>query len=634
MYFRLRKYCTLFFLITLSAFNIQSQELENLKAELKNLSEQKQAAQCLQIALLHIEKYGSPDSVVAYANKAQYIAGHLNRKDHLQMAQLYLAIGLQQKNKFDTAIAVLKSILEKNKNTPDSIRADIYYYSGIVYYRSGDKKTSLEYFIKAVPLYEKTANMDGLILTYCKLSDVLVTDSQNKEADDYKNKAIALLPKLKKPYAKIFARNLLSRIYMDLRVISPAYIDSSIVIAKEAYELIKEYGYYTRAYPILNIISDNYFVKNEFDLGLQYGKEALKYRKYLYPGEIIMSYMKFADYYNEKGESNKALLYLDSVKGQLPYINVQYYWFSYYQRYFQFNKKAGNLNEAIYGMEHFISIRDSLYNVDKSKEINALVQKYDKVENEKKIMELSKEKEIASVNTKFLIAGIIASLFAVIIIVFFYRQSTIKNKLKTIETEQRLNRARMDPHFFFNALSSLQGLVNDDSKREEASNYISNFSKIMRQSLESTYIETVSIEQEIDFLTNYLELQKLRTGNKFNFRFQFDKDLEINELLIPSMILQPFIENSIEHGFANAEQGGIITIAFALNESNILVSIIDNGIGLSAAAKNKDHTSRAIQIIKDRLYLLNQKHKTNATFVIGQNLNGGTKVEIVLPIIN
>jgi len=634
MYFRLRKYCALIFLIALNAVNIQSQELENLKAELKNLSEQKQAAQCLQIALLHIEKYGSPDSVLAYANKAQYIAGHLNRKDHLQMAQLYLAIGLQQKNKFDTAITVLKSVLEKNKNTPDSLRADIYYYLGIVYYRSGDKKTSLEYFIKAVPLYEKTSNMDGLILTYCKLSDVLVTDSQNKEADDYKNKAIALLPKLKKPYAKIFARNLLSRIYMDLRVISPAYIDSSIVIAKEAYELIKEYGYYTRAYPILNIISDNYFVKNEFDLGLQYGKEALKYRKYLYPGEIIMSYMKFADYYNEKGESNKALLYLDSVKGQLPYINVQYYWFSYYQRYFQFNKKAGNLKEAIYGMEHFISIRDSLYNVDKSKEINALVQKYDKVENEKKIMELSKEKEIASVNTKFLIAGIIASLFAVIIIVFFYRQSTIKNKLKTIETEQRLNRARMDPHFFFNALSSLQGLVNDDSKRKEASNYISNFSKIMRQSLESTYIETVSIEQEIDFLTNYLELQKLRTGNKFNFKFQFDKDLEINELLIPSMILQPFIENSIEHGFANAEQGGIITIAFALNESNILVSIIDNGIGLNAAAKNKDHTSRAIQIIKDRLYLLNQKHKTNATFVIGENLNGGTKVEIVLPIIN
>ncbi len=630
MFFGLKYYCILFFVTVIGSIVINAQELEKLKQQLPGASESQCSALSLRIALLHIEKYGNPDSVLFYAIKANQAASN---KYQSHKAQLYVAIGYQQKNKFDTALTILKKVVERDiKN--DSLKADAYYYSGITCYRAGDKKLALDHFLKAMSLYKEQSNVDGLALTYCKLADVLVTDLQNQEANSYKNKVIALLPKLNSPYAKIFANNLLSRVYMDLRAVSPAYIDSSIFYAKQSYAFMKEYGYYLRAYQVLNIISDNYFIKEDYETGIEYCRESLKFKKYLYPGEIISCYIKFSDYYNLKKEPLKALVYLDSMKMNLKHINVQYYWLNYYQRYYEYNKNAGNTKEALYGIEHYNALKDSVYNVDKSKEINELVQKYDKVDNEKKIMELNAEKEIASVNTKFLIAGVIASLFAIIIIIFFYRQSLVKNKLKTIEIEQRLNRARMDPHFFFNALSSLQGLVNDDQRKKEASDYISNFSKIMRQSLESTYLETVSIEDEIDFLKNYLELQKLRTGNKFNYSFNYDKDLEINELLIPSMILQPFIENSIEHGFSNIDTDGSIKISFAVKENNLLINIIDNGVGLKEANKIKDHTSRAIQIIKDRLYLLNQKHKTNATFAIVENLTGGTKVHIVLPIIN
>lgn len=633
MLFRLKYYYILFFITVLGSIMLNAQELEKIKQELNNANDQHRSALYLRIAVLHIEKYGNPDSVLKYSQKAEKSLEKASNSDQQYKAQLYTAIGYQQKNKFDTALTILKKIVNSGiKN--DSLKADAYYYSGITYYRAGDKKLALDHFLKAMSLYKEQSNIDGLALTYCKLADVLVTDLQNQEANSYKNKVIALLPKLNSPYAKIFANNLLSRVYMDMRAVSSAYIDSSIFYAKQSYAFMKEYGYYLRAYQVLNIISDNYFIKENYETGIEYCKESLKFRKYLYPGEIISCYIKFSDYYNLKKEPLKALVYLDSMKMNLKYINVQYYWLNYYQRYYEYNKNAGKTKEALYGIEHYNALKDSVYNVDKSKEINELIQKYDKVENEKKIMELNAEKEIASVNTKFLIAGVIASLFAIIIIIFFYRQSLVKNKLKTIETEQRLNRARMDPHFFFNALSSLQGLVNDDKRKKEASDYISNFSKIMRQSLESTYLETVSIEDEIDFLKNYLELQKLRTGNKFNYSFEYDKDLEINELLIPSMILQPFIENSIEHGFVNIDKDGSIAINFSVKENNILINIIDNGVGLKQTTKSKDHTSRAIQIIKDRLYLLNQKHKTNATFAIVENLGGGTKVEIVLPIIN
>ncbi len=633
MHLKIEKYFFLFLFFIIGTIKLSAQELEESKSKLNNLTGQKYSIQCLNIALLHIEKYGKPDSVLLYAQKAERELKKANDINYLNKAKLYVAIGYQQKNQFDTATVILKRIFENNKTIPDSLRADIYYYLGIIYYRSGDKKTSLEYFIKAIPLFEKTLNMDGLVLTYCKLADIMVADSQNKEANDYKNKAIALFPKLKRPYAKIFARNIISRAYMDLRSMSPLYIDSSIAIAKEAYELIKEYGYYTRAYPILNIISDNYYVKNELELGFQYGKEALKYRKYLYPGEIIMSYVKFSDYYLEKRDYSKALCYLDSFKSQLPLINVQYYRLNYYLRYFQINKKAGNLNEAIYGIEQYNSINDSLYNVNKSKEINELVQKYDKVENEKKILELSKEKEIAAINTKFLIAGIIATIFAIIVIVFFYRQTVIKSKLKSIETEQRLNRARMDPHFFFNILSSLRSFTLKENNAAKTADYLTKYAKIMRQSLESSYNELITIETEIDFLNNYFEIQKLRYPERFNYEIKFSDEIEISELMLPSMIIQPFVENSIEHGFSDDLNNGMIIVDFKVATNELEITIRDNGVGKNNSTEQKTYPSRATQIVKDRLYLLNKQHKSNARFEINNNQNSGFSVALFLPLI-
>ena len=625
---------SLFFSILFISKSAFAQELESLKGESGKMTDKQKISQYLKIAQLHIEKYGGPDSVLTYAQKAENLSSKLDKKYYLGRAQLYSAIGYQQKNRFDTAITILNAIIKNYINVNDSVLPDANYYLGITYYRSGDKKKALEYFLNAMTLYKKQSNIDGLALAYCKLSDVLVTDSQNKEANDYKNKAIMLLPKLNSAYAKIFVNNLISRIYMDLRSVDPSYIDSSIIYAKQSYSFMNEYKYFSRAYQVLNIISDNYFIKSDYEIGIQYCKESLKYRKYLYPGELISCFIKFSDYYNIKTNYEKSLVYLDSVKDQLQHINVQYYWLNYYNRYYEVNKNAGKLAEALYGIEKYNVLKDSLYNVDKSKEINELVQKYDKAENEKKIMELTKQKEIAAINAKFLITGVIASVFAIIIIVFFFRQSNIKNQLKTIETEQRLNRARMNPHFFFNALASLQNLSLSDSKKDLVPGFISKFSKIMRQSLESTFNEMDTIENEISFLTDYLELQKLRSENRFDYEFEVDDSIETSELLLPGMILQPFIENSIEHGFKNLSHLGHIKIAFSMDNNYLRIVIIDNGQGIKDNEKHKSYPSRATQIIKDRLYLLNKTYKTNATFVLNNLENyKGIKVVVDLPVI-
>lgn len=613
--------------------HVFAQELEALKKDLLSSNGIQKVEQYQNIAILYAEKYAQPDSVIFYSNSALTLSKQLKYEIGILKSQLYISIGFQQKNKFDTSISTLKNVIALSINKKDLL-GDMYYSLSNTYYRAGDKKKALENLISAINVYKENSDNNGLISAYCKLADVLESDKQHNESVIYKNKAIELLPKITKPSAKISALNILSSIFFDLRQNSPTNLDSSITLASEAFVLMKEHGYLTKANQILNSISDAYYIKKDYTKALYYCKESLKYREFLLPGEIIISYTKYSDCYNMLGQHKDALNYLDSVRSALNFINVQYYWLGYYQRYYEYNKNAGKILQAFDGLEHYNALRDSLYNTEKSSAINELVRKYEKVENEKKILELSKINEVASLNTKFLIAGVIAAIFAIIVIVIFYRQLALKDKFKITETELRLNRTRINPHFFFNALTSLHSLAMKGKKPEEIGEYIHRFSKIMRESLESSYLELTSLEKEIVFLTNYLELQKLRSSNKFTYNFEIDDRMELEELLIPGMILQPFIENSIEHGFNNMLTGGIINISFELVDKYIKVKIFDNGSGIKKKEETNSYPSRATQIIKDRLLLLNKQQKTKAFFELRNDLNKlGTEIVIHLPII-
>ena len=229
----------------------------------------------------------------------------------------------------------------------------------------------------------------------------------------------------------------------------------------------------------------------------------------------------------------------------------------------------------------------------------------------------------------------IAGLLAAIAVGFFLRQQSLKHKQRILETEQRLNRARMNPHFFFNALASLQSFALRENDGKALASNLSKFSHIMRETLESTYKEYVTIEQEIEFLNEYLEVQKIRFPQTFSYEVNADSNLDIDELQIPAMIIQPFVENSIEHGFVGVDYPGKVTVNFTSENKELLIQITDNGKGLSTTAKeNNEHISRASQIIKDRIYLLNIKLKTKAGFSIDNNSTGnGVFVKIHLPLL-
>jgi two-component sensor histidine kinase len=273
-------------------------------------------------------------------------------------------------------------------------------------------------------------------------------------------------------------------------------------------------------------------------------------------------------------------------------------------------------------------ITDSISNVDKTKAVAELEKKYNQAKNENTIKDLDKKKQL------YLFLAI-AGLLAALAIAFYLRQQSLKHKKNILETEQRLNRARMNPHFFFNALTTLQKFALRENDGQAMASNLSKFSNIMRETLESTYKEYVTIEQEIEFLNEYLEVQKIRFPQTFSYAVNADNNLDIDELQIPAMIIQPFVENSIEHGFVGVDYPGKVTVNFTSENKELLIQITDNGKGLNTTAKeNNEHISRASQIIKDRIYLLNIKLKTKAGFSIDNNSTGnGVIVKIHLPLL-
>jgi two-component sensor histidine kinase len=278
------------------------------------------------------------------------------------------------------------------------------------------------------------------------------------------------------------------------------------------------------------------------------------------------------------------------------------------------------------GLERVIT--DSISNVDKTEAVAELEKKYNQAKNQNTIKDLDKKKQL------YLFLAI-AGLLAALAIAFYLRQQSLKHKKNILETEQRLNRARMNPHFFFNALTTLQKFALRENDGQAMASNLSKFSNIMRETLESTYKEYVTIEQEMEFLNEYLEVQKIRFPQTFSYAVNAGKDLDIDELQIPAMIIQPFVENSIEHGFVGADYPGKVTVNFTKDNKDLLIQITDNGKGLNTTAKeNNEHISRASQIIKDRIYLLNIKLKTKAGFSIDNNSTGnGVVVKIHLPLL-
>ncbi len=223
-------------------------------------------------------------------------------------------------------------------------------------------------------------------------------------------------------------------------------------------------------------------------------------------------------------------------------------------------------------------------------------------------------------------------------------------KLRVASLQLRALRAQMNPHFLFNALNAIQGLITS-GRNDEAETYLARFARLMRHTLEYSDLEVVTLEQEIEFLDRYLELnRRLRFRNQLNYHIAHSGQVDPAELFIPAMIVQPFVENAIEHGLRPKLEGNL-KVEFRLSEQDntLLCLVEDDGIGYNKGREKQKaqppsyqrHRSRGMDITRERLTLLHQLHHYPGTQFIRitdlsdrtQGERTGTLVEVVLPIL-
>jgi len=212
------------------------------------------------------------------------------------------------------------------------------------------------------------------------------------------------------------------------------------------------------------------------------------------------------------------------------------------------------------------------------------------------------------------------------------------------DLEQRVLRLQMNPHFLFNTLNSIQGLILQDEKKK-AVEYVSKYSTMMRLLLTTGKSSFILLNDELQLLKNYLDIEMLRFENMFEYEIIVDEDIEEDFVAIPSYMIQPFVENSIKHGFRSKTEKGNITISFSSDEQSIIIKIEDNGIGrekamqLSAGNIVKKE-SQSIQITNERLHIFNKQQKINIYTIEFEDLKDsignpkGTIVKLIVPFKN
>ena len=354
-----------------------------------------------------------------------------------------------------------------------------------------------------------------------------------------------------------------------------------------------------------------------------------------------------SDIYKQQGEFDKAVDYakraVEAAKKSTIVHEMHFTLHGLASAYFS----AENYIESINTFDQLFAFQaEKINNNNKIKALAILHQAYQKVQQfdkayetvlqlirlEKLQMDEERMKEIATLNAKYESEKKALEL----------KELKIKQQqteIEVSESELKALKAQMNPHFIFNALNSIQELFFLGDKRL-ANEHLGKFSDLTRKILATSSKKNISLEEEMDMLEKYLSLESMRFVDNFEYQMQchFEENL-IDEVMLPPMLLQPYIENAIKHGLMHITENRKLQIDFYLNEADaiLICEIKDNGIGRQKSAtinasKYKGHESFSTSANAKRLALLNQ-NKLQKIGVEFQDLEPGTKVIITVPIV-
>lgn len=529
--------------------------------------------------------------------------------------------------KLDSSLVYFKKALiyariSKNKSNIAYVLTDL----GFVYNNLGHVKKAIDCNLDALRLFQNLNDDEGIERTYLALGRIFDTQREYSKSILYYAKALEITNKTQNLNRKGILLNSLAASHLALKNYSRSknFALQALVIAKEnKFDAIQAVS--------LSLIGENEVAQNNHQQALPFLEQAKTIFKQLnQANNHIKTSIQIASIQKKLGQNQKAFILAHEAFEGAKISNYPSQQKESAELLAKMYHDQKNDQKAFFYQSFAKRIGDSLF-YDEAKNTALKSEFTFETENrEAKIKALSQQQKISTLENQrqksllwFLVVGII-SIATVVYLLFKRYKSNQQNELlrvKLEETEKRLFaekkaaeselkalKSQMNPHFIFNALNSIQEQFMFGDK-QLANEQMGNFTYLTRQILTISGKKKIPLSTEIEVLTKYLELEKMRFDNDFEYQITLDENIDEEYTELPPMLIQPFVENSVKHGLLHQSGQKTIHVHFALNteETQLLCTIEDNGIGREQSAKiqNKNkHNSYSTKSIAQRLELL------------------------------
>lgn len=566
-----------------------------------------------------------------------------------QLAQSY-----RDEKEIDSCILTNQQALQLNEKINYSLLRQCYNMSTIdyLYYVTGNYTKSLEYASRALILSERLHDLPQMAHVHQQFGFNYIALGDYRQALSHYFKAKELFERHNHPEIDLespaFAIVVIGYLYLKLN--QP---DSALMYVQRGYQLACSMSQrYVIDYS-LRMFGDIFLTKKNNRLALNYYRQYTKdfYQYNENNRDICFVYLNEVAIFRINGEIDSSLFYAKKALESAEAYHDQENLFKAADFLYDFYKDKDD--HAAFGyLKIATEAKDSLVSIEKMRQIQSLSFNEQIRENEQAEADAKEAaKERMAITSAAILVLILSFLtwyrirqlrlrYKMVLERKEAEKLKVKYEKKLLELEANALRAQMNPHFIFNCMNSIKALI-QKQEEDNAVSYLTTFSKLIRTIFQNSDKREITLFEEIETCRFYTKLESMRFGSQFNYQFDLEDSIDLKSVMVPALILQPFIENAIWHGIMPKKETGTVTVSVERKGETILCVIDDNGIGRELSNQNKfetkpsTHQSKGVSLTKSRLDLDNLLNDRKAYVeIIDKKDEGGravgTKVVIQL----
>lgn len=561
-----------------------------------------------------------------------------------------LGIAYRNKSNYKKAIQLHNKSLEIADKIPNvDFKVSSLNMIGVAYRRMDEIRPALEYHKAALEIAEKSGkntetNLKNIAVSYNSIGNLYLTLRQGNLAAEQFQKALAIEKQVGNKLGIAINYQNLGGIFENRN-----QLDSALVNYRKSLKyneaINSKLGRMICNNSIAQVLLKQQKPTEALKLVLPSMETAEEFEDNFY---IAWTSKNIGWAYLRLNQLSNAKTYLQKCIDVATKNNLRSYLAEAYGYLSEVYEKQGDYQQALNFNKKKDEYKGLYLNEENQKYVADLILKYDSNKKKSQIELLEKENELVNVKltqNRWLMALIlILGLLTVVILYVLYRQYKTSNERKLLEVEQKMMRSQMNPHFIFNSLNSIKLYIIKNEK-DKAVYYLNKFSKLIRTILANSKEKEITLSDELATMELYLNIENIRFSNKINYTINIDAHIDSDTIKIPSLILQPFIENAIWHGLSLKEGDKNLEICVKRSVNNrALIEITDNGIGRKRSSEIKskktlNQASVGIELTTERLKNFFKEKKMKGNYDIrfedlhdSNGVASGTKVMLEIPV--